>query len=263
MPDKPKLPPLERYVRILELLAAFPDGLSLTDVATMLELPKASSHRLLRTMQESNLVAPAGSGAFSYVTGSRLRRLAYMSADTEWLEVVVRPFMRSLAAESGETCYIAKLEGVSVRSVLMEAPDTPWRGFVLPGREMHPHAAASAKAILAFQDEQTIDLALSQPLEALAANTNTDVDKVRSDYARIREIGYATCIGEIDDGLAAVAVPIVVRGPEVIYSLGMTGPLNRLVGQDLAALAEMMKAYAGRISAGLAVGLSKRPRAGG
>jgi DNA-binding IclR family transcriptional regulator len=260
MSDKEKLPPLERYIRILELLSAFPDGLSLTDVATMEELPKASAHRLLKTMQELELVAPAGAGALAYVTGSRLRKLAFMSADTTWVDVVMRPYLRELTAETGETSFIAKLEGNIVRSIANEAPDTPWRGFVLPGREMHPHTAASAKAILAFQDEKTIVRALREPFEKFTRETNTSKTRLMKEFESIRKTGFATCIGEIDEGLAAVAVPIVIGGPEVVYSLGLTGPLNRVLARDLAVLAALMKGYAKRIATGLSVGLAKRPK---
>lgn len=259
MSDKKKLPPLERYIRILELLSAFPDGLSLTDVSTMVELPKPSVHRLLKTMQELQLVEPARIGTLSYVAGTRLRKLAYMGADTEWMESVVRPYLRELTADVGETAYIAKIEGTTIRSISMEAPDTPWRGFVVPGREMHPHAAASAKAILAFQDAKTIERALSQPLERLTSHTNTSKEKVMKEYERIRKTGFATCVGEIDEGLAAVAVPIFVRGPEVVFSLGLTGPINRIEALNIEKLAATLKSYSKRIAAGLLVGLAKRP----
>lgn len=258
MSEKEKLPPLERYIRILELLSAFPNGLSLTDVATMVELPKASVHRLLKTMQDLELIEPARIGTLSYVTGSRMRKLAYMSADTEWIEAVVRPYLHDLTADTGETSYIAKMEGITVRSIAMEAPDTPWRGFVVPGREMHPHAAASAKAILAFQDAATIERVLSQPLEQLTSRTNTSEALVKKEYEKIRKTGFATCIGEIDEGLAAIAVPIFVRGPETIFSLGITGPINRIAAHEMENLAATMKGYAKRIAAGLSVGLSKR-----
>lgn len=257
MSQEPKPPPLERYTRILELLASFPYGLGLTEVARMLALPKTSAHRLLGTMQDSQLVDMVAGGA--YVLGGRIRRLAMASADTEWVATVVRPHLADMAAETDETCYLAKMHaGTSVSSVLMEAPDTPWRGFVLPGKGMAPHAAASAKAILAFQPASVIDAALADPLPRLTSNTRTDPDDIRREYARIREQGYATCIGEIDEELAALGVPI--RGPRqtVIYSLGVTGPLQRLRNKGHEALAQVMKRYARRIEDALATGAANR-----
>ncbi|HJV82072.1 IclR family transcriptional regulator [Noviherbaspirillum sp.] len=258
MSEKEKLPPLERYIRILELLSAFPDGLSLTDVSAMADLPKGTVHRLLRTMQELELVTPTHAGASVYAAGRRLRRLAIMSAETEWVEAVVGPYLRELTADTGETSYITKMEGDTVRSIAMEAPDTPWRGFVIPGRSMHPHAAASAKAILAFQDVATIERALSGTLEKLTSKTNTSKAKVKEEYEQIRQTGFATCVGEIDEGLAAVAVPVFLRGSEVVFSLGITGPLNRILAHDMQALSTLMQKYATRIANGLSMGLARR-----
>ena len=253
MSQDSRLSPLERYTRILELLAAFPEGLALTEITKMLALPKTSVHRLLGTMQEARL-ADCANGS-TYILGERVRRLAYAGADAGWLGAVVQPHLADLAAETNETCYLARLHaGHRVSSILMEAPDTPWRGFVLPGKGMAPHAAASAKAILAFQSEDVIAAALAEPLPVLTANTCVDAGRILQEYAAIREQGYATCIGEIDEGLAALGVPVRLPRVGVVYSLGVTGPLQRMLGKDLAALAEIMQRYAERVAQALAAG---------
>lgn len=244
-----KPPPLERYVRILELLASFPDGLGLTDVARMLGLPKTSAHRLLGTMQDSQLVELLGA---SYILGERICRLAYADMAAERVTTLVRPHLADLATETGETSYLAKLHaGHQVASVMMESPDTPWQGFVLPGKGMAPHAAASAKAILAFQSTAVIDAALGETLPKFTPNTCTDPARVREEYARVRELGYATCIGEIDEELVALGVPIHGLHFGVIYSLGVTGPKQRLKNKGLETLAHIMMRYAERVSAAL------------
>lgn len=258
MSQASKLPPLERYVRILELLASFPDGLGLSDIARMLALPKTSAHRLLGTMQDSQLVDVASGG--TYVLGNRVRRLAYTGANTEWVAAVVKPHLADLAAETDETCYLAKLHaGHRVSSILMEAPDTPWRGFVLPGKGMAPHAAASAKAILAFQPDAVIQAALAEPLPVLTANTRTDPAQILQEYEQVRRQGYATCIGEIDEGLAALGVPVHVPHLGVAYSLGVTGPMQRLKTKNFENIARIMQRYAQRVSDALAAGYMRQP----
>ncbi len=253
-----KLAPLERYVRILELLASFPDGLGLGDISRMLDLPKTSAHRLLGTMQESELIGVSPGAGNTYVLGQRVQRLAYLGANTEWIDTVVRPHLISLASDTGETCYLAKLDRLEVSSMLMEAPDTPWRGFVLPGKHMPPHAAASAKAILAFQPQDIINEALAPPLPMLASRTRTDPALIQKEYEQVREQGYATCLAEIDDGLAALGVPVHLPHLGVIYSVGVTGPLQRVVDKDLLELVRIMKAHATKVSEALATGYARR-----
>ena len=253
-----KLPPLERYIRILELLSAFQDGLMLSELSVMIDLPKASAHRLLKNLQELELAVPVNPGGSAFVLGPRMQRLALMSANSERLEAVIRPFLRALAADLGETTFVARLESVSVRTVAYEAPDSPWRGFVLPGYDLYPNAAASAKAILAFQDQQTLDRALIEPFMQLTSRTNLSKARLLAEYEEIRRTGVATCIGEIDEGLAAIAVPICVGGRSGMYSLGVTGPIARLVGKNVSALAEKMRACAANIAVGLTIGSASR-----
>src|SRR5690606_13385019 len=136
-----------------------------------------------------------------------------------------------------------------VRTVVMESPNAPWRGFVLPGKFMHPHATASAKAILAHQPAELIDKALSGKLPRFTQRTHTARKDILADYANIREQGFATCIGEVDEGLAAVAVPINVDVANVIYALGIVGPLPRIQALLDADIVDRLKKSAKAISA--------------
>ncbi len=76
------------------------------------------------------------------------------------------------------------------------------------------------------------------------------------EYAKIRDLGFATCIGEIDDNMAAVAVPLHVYGTPVEFSLALTGPRTRIVEKDLSALAEILTAFAQKVSASFAIALA-------
>lgn len=235
MKEDHKLPPLERYFRILELLSAYPGGLSLMEVGRMLALPKATVHRLLATMQGSGLVALTVSGA-AYVTGDRVRRLALLSTDEAYVETLTSALLRDLSEEIGETCYVARLEGTQVRSIVMESPDAPWRGFVLPGKTMQPNATACSKAILAFHDDAFIDRVLADNIVRLTDRTKIDPKSIKSELAQVRAQGYATCLGEVDEALAAVAVPVDVPPAGVVFSLGVMGPIariTRLIGSDI------------------------------
>ena len=256
MQQNEKSPPLERYIRILELLAVFPSGLSQTHIATMLDLPKPTVHRLIKTMLESKLVDFSQLGAFTYVTGRRLHDLLGMKEHTEWMEILAKPYLRQLSEVTGETSYIARFKGAAVRSILTQSPEIAWRGFVSPGRIMQAHAAASAKAIFAFRDPEIVDMVLADPLEPITVLTTLSKPADLLEYAKISDSGFATCIGEIDDNMAAVAVPIHVYGIPVEFSLALTGPRTRIVEKDLSVLAEILTAFAQKVSSSFAIALA-------
>ncbi|WAL81272.1 helix-turn-helix domain-containing protein [Pandoraea sp. XJJ-1] len=258
MPDLDNAPPLERYMRILELLAGFPDGLSLSEIATMLGLPKPSGHRLLKSMIDCHLVETRKGGATTYMVGGRMRRLIYATTRDAWLDSVVRADLRKLVIETGETTYITKLENGMIRSILTEAPDTPWRGYVLPGSEMHVYSAATAKAIAAYQDEDTVARLLSQPLGQKTSKTMTTDAEVRAELSLVKTRGYATCLGEIDEGLAAIGVPLMLGRGEVIFSLGVVGPYGRMTQKGIEQIASTMIECAKAMSKAISLGFEKQ-----
>lgn len=245
--------PLERYLRLLELIAAFPDRLALTDIANLSDLPKTTAHRLLKGLVKAEL-ATGGQGGRSYSIGPRLSRILHATADTGWLEALARPILSELADASGEACYLTKLVDSRVFVAVSEAPEVRWRSYVQPGHEMPPHAAASAKAVIAYQSDELVARALTADLPKLTVHTRNDPDWIREEFSRVRQNGYATCIGEVDEGLAAIAAPVRQSDGLVLYAVGMSGPLQRLMGekleQNLAALAEGSRRLAAKLSIG-------------
>ncbi|WOH63901.1 IclR family transcriptional regulator [Bradyrhizobium sp. BWA-3-5] len=252
--------PLERYIQILEVLAAFPGSLTLVDVAALLELPKTTAHRLLRGLARSGLAK--GGGNRPYELGERLIRLLHAAADDGWLTTLVHPHLCALTERTGETCYVTRLVGARVvvaASVSPEgrwrgSPDARWRGYTQPGIEMPINAAASAKAIMAYQDEAAIEEALSHELPLLTANTRNDPAWIEQQLAQTRNRGYATCIGEIDEGVAAIAVPIKLSSGIVLHSVAMTGPLQRIMNNQLTERLAALRSAADALAVSLSIG---------
>ncbi len=261
--SKPKAPPppaepasdspLERYMAMLEIVAAFRGALTLADAAIALDLPKTTAHRLLKGLVRAGL-ATQGAGGRTYQLGDRLTRLLHAAADDGWLAALARPHLQRLTDACGETCYLTRLIGTRVVVVASLSPDARWRGYVQPGIEMPPNAAATGKAIIAYQSAELIDAALAHELPRLTVNTRNDAVWVRRVLNKVRQRGYATCVGEIDEGLAALAVPVVQPDGEVFYSLGMTGPLPRIMNGGKQKRIKALRASAERLAAVLTLG---------
>lgn len=233
-PGPSKERPLDRYVAVLESVAEFPEGLSALEVENLLRLPKTTVNRLLRTLLEAGLLEIGSAKARSYVLGPRLLRLLHTAPSGDWVESVAQRALRTLAKQTAETCFLVKLVGSEIRSVSTEAPDTPVRTYVVPGRIMPPNASASAKAILAWQSEALVDSILAQPLEKLTENSIIDRDVFKRELATVREQGYAVERGEHVEALASIACPVKTMKIGVLYAVGLTGPFERIVGSAFA-----------------------------
>ena len=218
--------PLDRYVRILESVAAARTGLTLTEIARELGLRAGTVHRLLRGLADLDLLR-ARAGSKSYVPGPRLRRLLHLTMDMAEYSENAQSILNLLVEEFGETAHLARLNGDCAESVLMKQPLGSDRSFVQPGRRLPLHAAASGKAILAFQDEDFIARYMARPRVRYTERTKVGEAEIRREMTRIREEGMAVCENELDAGVLSYGHPVQAGDGHVLYSVGITGLADR------------------------------------
>lgn len=251
--EKQNRDPLERQLQILELLVSYPQGRSFTDIRNELNLPKASTSRLLKTLAGAGCVqieknASTGSSAV-YILGDRIRGLLRGVMDPDQTVTVAHAVLHELAKEANETAFLSVLRGDKVENLAMATPAKDAHGYVNPGRVVPAHAAAAAKAIFAFQGEAVWKRVLRQPLAALTDKTITDPEKVREEYMRVRDRGIAYCREEIDSGLMAIAAPVHLKEIGVIYAVSIVGPSSRIRNLDEKPLDAMLTKAASQLSA--------------
>jgi len=238
--------PLERYLRILEIVAGFSGGIRLSGLADILDLPKTTVHRLAHNLVETGMLAMDETGR--YRLGERFARLAYVGTPEEWIDSVSHTFLRDLADETGQACFIAKLTGNKIRSVALVAPDTLVRAYVIPGSELWPHAAASAKAILAYRDDAVRKAVLPSPLPRLTDRTKTRIKDLQAELASVRAEGLALCVGEDVEGFAGIACPVLTPGRDVLYSVAITGTVETLINRHRRQFEKNLRDCAARLS---------------
>lgn len=236
---EPKSGPLERYITILEAVVSAPDGLTTREIETMLDLPKTTVNRLLSALVASDLVEQ-GKRRGAFTLGNRLTQI--LQSDTAWIELASKRLLKNLADECGETCFIARLYGATIYSIVMESPDASVGVYVTPGHVLPPHAAATGKLLTAMQEPGLREAILETELNRHTPLTVLDRNALEVEYQKIREQGYAIENGEHVRGLFTCALPIIlVNGQPPIYALGMTGPAERMGSQRMPDLLDKLR----------------------
>lgn len=235
-----KQSPLDRYFTVLEIIAGNPTS-RLSDLAKSCRLPISSAHRVVTTLIESGLVVSPNKGRKGYELGPRLLRLVHTGSDDAWVKIVGQKCLDELAARLDETCYLTKLIGGRVISVAWATTSDGLKAYVVPGLSQPLHAAASAKAILAFQSSSFVRNLLVEPLPKLCTDTKISIEDVLDEMAKVRRRGFATCVNENKSGIAAIACPIHLAGGEVIHSIGVTGVAERFPRARIEELAKDLK----------------------
>jgi DNA-binding IclR family transcriptional regulator len=217
---------LARYVLVLEAVASSRNGLTFIEVMRQTDLPRGTVHRLIGALVEVGYLETRNNRKV-YVLGQRPLRLLLLGAPQVAVADCARPVLERLVDRLGETAFLARLAGDQVESAAMVLPESERHSYVQPGRVMPLHAAASAKAIFAFQPETVVDRVLARPRVAFTPRSRTLKRQILSELRRVRETGYAECLDELDPGVSSYACPVHIRGG-VLYSVGVVGLSQRL-----------------------------------
>ncbi|MDA8250519.1 MAG: IclR family transcriptional regulator [Rhodospirillales bacterium] len=219
---------MARYSLILESVAASRLGLTLTEIMRATGLASGTTHRLVNTLLDAGYITDDG-GRKAYRIGPQLTRLFELARSPATEALLAQPVLQGLVSRFGETAFLAKLRGETVESVASAVPENYSQSHVQPGRIMPINAAASAKAIFAFQPEPVLARALAGPLQKFTHRTIVEPAKLRCHLDEVRAQGYAVCADELDLGVLSYACPIHLAGAGVLYSIGIVALSRRLM----------------------------------
>jgi DNA-binding IclR family transcriptional regulator len=236
--------------RAAALLRAFGTGapeLGVSELGRKLNLHKSTVSRLLATLESEGLLQRAP-GNEKYRLGPEIARLAGQAGHLGDLREVAHPVLVELAEITRETANLAVLEGAEAHNVdQASGPHLVHIGNWV-GRHTPLHCVANGKVLLAFQSEAELDRLLAQPLRAFTAHTITDAGALRVELMAVRQRGYASAMGEIEEGLNAIAAPIHDSAGEVIAALSVSGPAYRVTPERVAELGEITGRLASEVS---------------
>jgi DNA-binding IclR family transcriptional regulator len=236
---------VDRALTILELLARRGEA-GVTELAGVLGVHKSTAFRLIATLEGHRLVEQNGDRG-SYRLGAGVLRLA--GATAARLDVVqeARPVCRRLAAQTRETVNVAVLSENSALYLDQVAGSSGIQSHNWVGQHIPLHATSNGKVLLSELDQSRLD-PIIESLPAYTANTITTAQELRKELTRVRELGHAVAVDELEPGLTAVAAPIRNVYGDVVASMSVSGPTFRLSGDRIDDLVEKVTEAAIEVS---------------
>jgi IclR family pca regulon transcriptional regulator len=222
---------LERGLAVMEILAAHPAGLTLTETAEKAGMTRAGARRFLLTLVATGYALQEGrkfrlsprliSVARSWLAGSSLWNFA-------------EPFMREVSGRFSEACsaavlagedvvYVARVPGRHILSVALHVGTRLPAFCTSMGRVLLSDLSVSERA--AFLDRARIN--------ALTPKTVTDRTELAEAIARAGRDGYSTVDGELEPGLRSIAVPVRDRAGAVVAAINVSTQSARLSVRDM------------------------------
>ncbi|MCB1350261.1 MAG: IclR family transcriptional regulator [Maritimibacter sp.] len=219
----------ERLIRLLETIAGAASPPNATELARLTGLPRATIYRNITSLVDCGFVEVSDCGS-RYILGMRFVRIALTGKSDTHVINAVTANLQNLVKDLGETAFLARFRGGRVDLVHIEIPRNPAMSYVYPGLGPKPaHACSAGKTIAAFiAPELRKELLETSPIR-FTPSTIVDPDQIERDLQQVRRNGYAICDGEIEEGVASVAVPVNIDRLGGIFSIGVVGPSNRIL----------------------------------
>lgn len=196
---------IARVAQILRAIGNEPKGLSLTQLAQRLDLPRSTVQRIVTALVSEGLLASA-SPKGGVRLGPEFVRLAATSRLDLWREV--EPFMQEVFNAVGETVDCAVMDGQVVRVVAVIPSQHQLRAVAETGATFPIHCSSKGKALLAEFDAETLTRMLPTKLKRLTPNTEIRRDVLLGEIDQVRMAGVAFDIEGTTVGICAVAIAL-------------------------------------------------------
>ena len=222
---------IERVSIILDTLSESPQGLSLGDLATKVDLSKGTTHRLLSTLSFFDYVRQDAESK-KYNLGFKLVELGNRLLSQIDFRAEARPFLVDLAECTKETVHLVILdqsEVLYIDKVEANGHSSGLRMVSMLGSRIPAHCCAVGKVLLAALPEDKLEkLVALKGLTKRTENTIVDLVKLKEHLKMVRRNGYALDKEENEIGIRCVAAPIYDQRREVIAAISISAPVSRV-----------------------------------
>jgi len=231
---------VQRALDILALLTDDRPTVSIRQIVDATGLAKTTVLRMVSTLEQSGLLWATGSG---YMAGPGLWRWAHLAQRSWELPPDTQRTMRDLAARHRETVNVYVARDIYRVCVAQQEGPQPLRHVVHVGDELPMWAGASAKVLLRDAGPGLLDrIARGSPYGP------KHVKRLREWIDEAEVLGYAESHGEREDGVSAVAAPILGRSGRVIAAIALSGPTARFTEKRVREFAADVRRIAQQMS---------------
>jgi IclR family pca regulon transcriptional regulator len=227
---------LARGLRVIQTFGQEHRQLSLSDIARLVELPRASVRRILHTLIRLGFAESDGR-MFRLTPRVLMLGSAYLRANP--ISTVLQPALERLSAEINEACSTAMPDG---DDMVMIAHASPARVLQLSGQiglRLPAVSSSLGRIWLASLDDDRLDKFLTRIRpKQLTARTVVDKGALRRAILKARTDGYSLVDQEAEVGFRSISVALRRLDGKTIGALNVgvhseRGPLNILRDQFL------------------------------
>ncbi len=231
-------------MNVLELLAGSPDGLALSAIAAIGEMPLSATHRLLVELVRLGYVRQLG-GQGEYVLTNKLVSLGLQFLSASGIVEIAQPSLDALAEISHELVRLAVVDGDEL--VFVAKAQGAKRGLRYDpdmGLSVRLSCSAAGHAWLSTLDEDAVlalvtKQGLGEPKD-YGPRAPTSISALRNCLRITRRRGYAMISDMFAPAMASIAAPVVYQGT-ALGVVTIAGPSVRMSEERMVALSDALR----------------------
>jgi IclR family acetate operon transcriptional repressor len=216
-----------KAITILDILAQnADDGINLTELCALIDIPKSTTYRYLVTLQELGLTERKSNDR--YYLGTRIIELAGAYLLKSDLRNESQAALDELAEITAETVHLAVPSGTEVIYIAKIESKHTLGMFSHIGARLPMHCTALGKAILAFSDKNTLQLVINKAMISRTPHSIVSTQALENELAMIRSQGYAIDNEENELGIRCVGAPIFDYTGKPVGAISVSAPCDRM-----------------------------------
>ena len=197
---------LERGIAVIEVFSRENAALTLSEVARLAHVTRATARRILLTLERLGHVHYDGK-LFSLTPRVLSLGWAYLASLN--LPELAQPLMEDLVERTKESCSMATLDPPDIVYVARVPTRRIMTVTLGIGARLPAHATSMGRVLLAGLDDDHLDRFLDEtPLHRYTDCTITEPSELRERVLEARERGWALVDQELELGLRSVAAPV-------------------------------------------------------
>ena len=213
---------ITRAADILRALKTDPNGLSLGQIASRVNLPRSTVQRIVGALMAERLImSSATEGGLRL--GPEIHSLAMASKFD--ITDTIRPIIKALSDATGETVDLAELRGDKVVFIDQVEGSHRLRTVSAVGDAFPLTNTANGKAVLALMDSLDANNLIKQELSTIEKSSRI-VDDVIQEIDLARECGYSLDRDEHTVGISAVGAAFCDQF-NTLYAISIPVPSQR------------------------------------
>lgn len=237
MEQKNPIQVADKIFLVLETLSKT-GSISLTELCHEVQLNKTTVHRVLNSLQYLGYVQQEENTS-RYRLSFKIWDIANQLLGKIDLIEEIRPHLRQLATQTGETVHLVQIDGIRATYIAKEESANSVRLVSMVGKSIPLYCSGVGKAMLADMSDQEIKRIWDKSQrKKLTQHTIINFSEFMKEIEKIRKNGYAIDNEENELGVRCVAASLN-NSQSPCYAFSISAPIHRMDDARVSEIAQV------------------------